>query len=387
MKTIDLNRYDELIEKIKYRIKSYEIALSNNKYYIGLANGDIINLTLPKNNIPHLLGINTDLLKTAGIIKKDMSPYDILKKLINYEITFNDMKKTYTNININDLFSEYIDSKIKIFNDILKIRSDDIYCVIKYRSDRSYTTGEEKENSDYFIIRKHEKKFSVLGIIKNEGYNNYVPVTARLYNNYDELREFLNKVAKNQEITYPYSFKIENYENFFSTKGYTHLEEKLELNKNLKDIAYKYGAIPSTNKDFIVILERTLNDKQKTNNSSSILSSIKDSIISKTIIEKEDIKQMLNDEEIPKELEQLIDASNDLICSNQDNDKPINNSYSSVQNENTKLKEELESLKKELLELKERTTKLEEENTNLTETNNNVTQKLKTLTDAFESIK
>ena len=387
MKTLNFNDYEEIINKIKDKIKYYEIALENSKYFFLLANGDMINLSFPKSHIPHLLGIYTDKLKTAGIVKNNEASYDILKKLVNSDLTYTGMKNTNSNFDINSLFSEFADSKIEIFTDILKVRTDDLYCVIKYCSERSYATGEEKENSDYFIIRKHNRKFSVLGIVKNGDSNYYIPVTSRLFDNYDELCKFLDKTAKNQEITYPVSFRIDNYDKEYTKNCYSSLEEKLEYNRTLKDISYKYNAIPSTNRDFLVMIEKLLNNKQKNSNNSSILMLIKEGVVSGNIIDKGEIKQILDGTEIPNELEHLIDACNDSMCNSHSMETSVHNSYSTIQRENDSLKEKLEELKNKLLKLQEKNFQLEEENSKLNEINSSNSQKLKTLTDAFESIK
>lgn len=387
VQVINSSRYDEIIEKLKSKISYYEFSLEDNKYFLGLANGDYINLTFPRNNIPHLLGIYTDKLKAANIVRGNSSTYDILKKIVNEDLTYMNIKNTNKNFDISGLFSEFIDNKIDIFIDILKVRTDDMYCIIKYNDDRTYTTGEERENSDYFIIRKHDKAYSVLGIVKGDNYNNYVPVTARYYNNYDELREFLNKIAKNQEVTYPYTFRIENYSKEYSRKLNSNLDNKLEFNRNLKDVADKYGAIPSTNKDFITIIEKSLNNKQKVNNNSSILGLIRENIVSGNIIDKEEVREILDDSRIPMELELLIDACNDFICSRATPNKDVNNSYSSIENENTSLKEQLQELRQEVLSLKETKNEIEDENTRLKNENNSNKQKLKVLTTAYEQIK
>ena len=387
MQTINMNRYEEIIDKIKNCVKYYEIALEENKYYLGLSNGDNIYLSCPRNNVAHLLGVHTDKLKSASIIKNNFASYDILKKLINGDLTYSNMKSTNYNFDISSLFSEYIDSKLEIFTNVLKVRTDDMYCIIKYRSDRSYTTGEEKENSDYFIIRKYDKKYSVLGIVKNDDNNNYVPVTSRLFDNYEDLCCFLNKVAKNQEVTYPAAFKIDNYDKSYNRFFYPSLDNKLEYNKTLKNIAFDFDAIPSTNRDFLAIIERLLNSKQNSKNNISILNLIKDNIKANNVIDKEEVKQLLDGLDIPDELDTLIDACNDLMVSKSRNEKTIDASYSSMQKENNDLKEQLLLLKNEINSLRARNSKLEIERDNLKETNDSNFQKLKILTDAFESIK
>ena len=70
----------------------------------------------------------------------------VLKQIISGRITYNFMRNSA--FIINNLFSEYIDSKIDTFADNFRVKTDELYAIVKYRTDRSYTSGEEKENSD-----------------------------------------------------------------------------------------------------------------------------------------------------------------------------------------------------------------------------------------------
>ncbi len=382
-------RYDEIIDKLKECVRNYEIALQNNKYTLGLANGDNIVLTFPQNSIAHLLGINIDELRRANIISLNVSSYDALKKLTESDLTYYSMQKINYNFDISDLFSEYIDSKLEIFNDILKVRTDDMHCIIKYVSERAYASGVENENSDYFIIRKHNKKFSALGICKNKESDSYKPVTSRLFDNNSDFYNFLEKCSKNQEITYPYSFQIENHYSFepYSKKFYMNPYDKNEFIRTLKDIATIHKAIPSTNRDFQTMLSRYLNNQQKNSNNFEIITMIKENILSRNIIDKEEVIQMLDNAEIPKELELLIDACNDIICSNSLDNESVNDSYSTIQNENISLKSQLEELKAKVLESQAKYDRLNEDYSLLKQDNETTNNKLKVLTNAFESIK
>ena len=386
MEILSATQYEQLIEKIKKNVQDYELALGNNRFYLGLANGDNINISFPKGRIPHLLGVNTDSLRAANLVRSSLPAYDILKKLTNYDLTYYDMKNRNKGYDVSYLFSDYVVEKNEIFGDVLKLRSDDIYCIIKYLTERTYATGEEKENSDYFIVRKHNGKYSVLGIVKDDGHNNYVPVTIRSFSTLDELRIFLSRVSRNQEVTYPLLFRCDNYSQEYVRNHYANLDDKYQYSKNLKDISNRYNAIPSTIKDYLFLIDKALNSKQKSNNNSSIIALIRDSISSGYIIDKEEIKERLDGESISEELDQLIDACNDLICSRFQSDESVGASYSSILNENDRVKAENEALRALLLEAQERITSLETQVQTLSEDNNGMVRKLTILTDAYKQI-
>ena len=63
----------------------------------------------------------------------------------------------------------------------------------------------------FVIIMLLEKKgpnYLVLGLVKND--NVYNPATSRLYDDEEKFNEFMNRVAKKQEITYPHLLNINN---------------------------------------------------------------------------------------------------------------------------------------------------------------------------------
>ena len=90
-KVIGYESYGEVIQRLKECIYRYETLIENNKFGLVLANGDYLNVRIPRNQIAHLLGVQTDKLRTSGVIKKDVPSYNILKQLINYDITYYDM--------------------------------------------------------------------------------------------------------------------------------------------------------------------------------------------------------------------------------------------------------------------------------------------------------
>ena len=151
-------------------------------------------------------------------------------------------------------------------------------------------------------------------------------------------------------------------------------------------MAKKYNAIPSTYSEFPIILDKLLERRNKDSNYAYVLNSLRYSIISGELFDKNSIRDKFKDGIIPEELEQLIDTFNDNIF-NTSNDETVQTSISSIQNENVSLKEELEKAKAELLKYKEQVETLEHKNNELASELDSSDQKLKVLTDAFESIK
>ena len=381
---ITINEYELLLNGLKDLVRTYDTNLAGNEYNMYLANGDKIYLSFPKGHIAHLLGVYTEKLKKAN---NPEDSYNVLKKLINSDITYFDLKKKFGEDNIGTIFSSYIDRKAENFTQTLKVRTDDIYCVVKYKTDRSYATGENTQNSDYFIIRKIGKKYSVLGICKGNGYNDYVPVTSRLFEDEEELNNFLEKIAKHQEITYPTFLRITNEPKSYNNVVYPSQDNKLELAHRLIEVGKKFEAIPSNTNDSMYIIGKSIDGKQKRFNNYSILKSITDCIKNGTFIDKPAVAETFADKTIPSDISELIDASNDIICTNYGHENYEVDSYSQVKNENISLQAELEALKLTLAERDALISSLQDEKSQLIETNEKQNEKLNIYNEAFERVR
>ena len=350
MKNITEQEFETLIDLLRKNIEYYVNCLEPNRYFLGLANGESINLTFPRAKVPHLLGIQIDKLVGTGIVRQDISAYDLLQKLINCDISYYKLKNA--NFSIDNLFSEYIKEKLLIFTDILKLRTDDLVCIVKYYPDRTYINGVATHNSDYFIIRKHDQDtYSALGIKKEyENSNKYIPVTSRYFANKEELNEFFG-ILQNQELTYPHTFAIQNYFKDYSNKFYSKYEEKLRWCRTAKLLSDKFGLIPVNNSDTINILERILNLAHEKETRKSIIFSIADSIEDNTMIDKREIIET-KDTLLPDELDNLIDIINDHMYSNPSSEVKPEYSYSELTNRIAELERKNSELQQEL-EMKE----------------------------------
>ena len=76
-KIMNKARYDEIIDRLGFLTKYYLNGLQYNKVYMKLSNGDDINLSFPANHIPHLLGVYTEKIKSANIVKNYTPAFDI----------------------------------------------------------------------------------------------------------------------------------------------------------------------------------------------------------------------------------------------------------------------------------------------------------------------
>jgi hypothetical protein len=86
---INSAKYSELIRKLEDCIGNYErMNYQYNKHILYLANGDVLNIKVLKNNVPHLLGVKLDYLRLANRFKHNMDQYDELKCFIDGNYPF-----------------------------------------------------------------------------------------------------------------------------------------------------------------------------------------------------------------------------------------------------------------------------------------------------------
>jgi len=359
MKNISLQDFETIVAALERNVAYYEKSLEANKFSMSLANGEYINIAIPKSCIGHLLGIKIDDLRASGIIRKDTYIYDVIKKIINSEITYQSLKNK--NYDPGRLFSDYIEKKLEIFVDIVKIRTDDLECIIKYSSDRTYTTGDYAITGDYFIIRKHDAElYSALGLIFDKNIKKYVPNTSRLFNSREELDQFLSTL-RNQEVTYPTSFTVDNYDQGYHKIFYSYLDSKLIWCKKMKNISHKFGLIPVNNNDIIFIIEKFMNTNRDNSNNISVITSILENIKSGSIIEKNYLMESLGIRYISDEIAELIDYINDHLYSNTSIEISPEYSFTELTNRINELEQQKNGYKTELEKAQDELRKAQEE--------------------------
>ena len=369
-------KYDEIIENIKRCLNFYEnVGFVNNKYSLKLANGEIINIKFLMNNIPHLLGVNIDYLKTTTKFKPSNNAYENLKYFVDENYMFYRMMNE-GKIKANLMFSKNIEKKLEYFIDNIRVRTDDMICIIKYDSEKTYQQTEVSDICDYYIVRKtQEGKNLVLGLIKNDQskYPLCFPVTSRCYDSDEELDKFLTRVAKKQELTYVNILTIDNPKQIplpYHQKFIPKLEEKTKTLDIMTGLSQKYDSTISVGYALQFEINKAINEKNQQKMNMQILKEFKNYILSGNIFDNDIIEQLYGEVTIDSVTQDVINAYNDVLVSGQLNtNNDDDNTYTEITNKNKELKEELEETKRLLEESKqtiegqkEYIKKLEEEN-------------------------
>ena len=369
-------KYDEIIENIKRCLNFYEnVGFVNNKYSLKLANGEIINIKFLMNNIPHLLGVNIDYLKTTTKFKPSNNAYENLKYFVDENYMFYRMMNE-GKIKANLMFSKNIEKKLEYFIDNIRVRTDDMICIIKYDSEKTYQQTEVSDICDYYIVRKtQEGKNLVLGLIKNDQskYPLCFPVTSRCYDSDEELDKFLTRVAKKQELTYVNILTIDNPKQIplpYHQKFIPKLEEKTKTLDIMTGLSQKYDSTISVGYALQFEINKAINEKNQQKMNMQILKEFKNYILSGNIFDNDIIEQLYGEVTVDSVTQDVINAYNDVLVSGQLNtNNDDDNTYTEITNKNKELKEELEATKRLLEESKqtiegqkEYIKKLEEEN-------------------------
>lgn len=383
------DKYKDTMEKLKECVYSYDnLNFSNNVFTLMLANGDMIRIRILKNNISHLLGINCEAVKLAYNYKKDTSAYEVLQNLIN---EYESSEKLHIDSNVTsnyDIFSKYIDAKLEIFLKNINMRSDDMVGVIKYDSEKTYQVEPLADKTDYFIIRKNGNCYYVLGIVQDINKSNlYLPSTSRKYDTKEEFMAFMKKIAKKQEITYPYFFTVQNVNQGYMNKFPLRLEHKSKMLTQIITLANQCDSVASVSKDYLYSLNKSTMDKTVTATRMSVLRLLSDSIQQENVLDRETITELCGDIELNDDIDNLISSYNDFICSKRTSDGQIPISYSKISSENVELKQQLEELREQITVIQQQNYQLQEDNLQLQKENEIYHQQVDIITDAYQKIK
>ncbi len=377
-----LQELENKFDKMKELLELYKRKYQDNEYTYNLANSDTVRVTIPENSVAHLLGVSIDELKNFGVVKSNVDAGKALETFLD-----NGAYQLFNNKDLlSKVFSKDFEKKLSGFDYNAYLRIDDIYCIIKYNSERTYQNEEHADICDYFIVRRDVNTYYVLGVIKQNG--KYRPVTSRVYDDFSEFDKFMTRIGKNQDFTYPYQYKVENDVTGFAIQPIKlRLSDKKELLDKVMNISRRYGGVASVASDYSAFMNRTSNNYQKNNNEHEILRALISSIYGNEVLPNDRIQDSIGEDSIlADDIRELVDAWNDSIVS-RSNDGAAINMYSAMETKFFEYKEKNEILSAELNTAQEKNALLEAENAALIAERDSSNAKVKVLTDAFETVK
>ncbi len=340
---------ERLFEDIKEIIRFFD----DNKYHnrrqkIYLGNGEKINFCIPKEQVAHLIGVNTDYLITTGRYNSKRS-YELLKEMCENPYTVESMRSA-GHINYAKLFSPFIFNKVSSFKNNINMDLNSIELVCKYDSSKTYTSSDTFEKCDYIIIKKYDDgKIGLLSIVYNGSY--YVPMSNQIYDDFMSAKDSLEKFLKHQEITLATGIEYYNEETDFNKPYNLYINAKVDKIENLKKYRNLFNCSIDVSGDYEYLLSKFKNNKSTYLNDNSLMDMIIESIKQGKLIDTSLVKD--------SNLQKVIQCFNDYLCDKEaSNDESVISSY-------TEMKENLEQAKKECEKLQSENTRLLDENSTL----------------------
>ncbi len=332
--------------------------LSKKSYLMFLSNGDRIRVKIPKTSIPHLLGINTEYLKSTGLYK-GMNSYEIMLDFIkNPNEAF--QKHESGIINLDKILSPYINKKLDSLTENLNINTNCCEMICKYDRGKTYGYSADFDDMSYLILQKKNEKYYVLKLAMSEDGTCF-PMSNQVFNSYEECKENLSSYLIYQELTLLSNLLV--YYNNSTVGKFPILEwdRKQKLEK-LKKLSEDFECTPNIIADFIYSLKIRDDKRQGNIRTSNIIEILCDCIKNKKVF---DISLTNVDQE---DILKIIETYNDSLFS--EITASTDNSYSDLQNENISLKKEIERLRLENKSLSE-TVNYRDEELNEVKTQNN----------------
>ena len=359
---LSLTEFENLLDKLrKKRGFYYYKHLDEKTYTLYLANGDVINYSIPEKVIPHLLGVDTNYLSTVNVLGlKAQASAEVFDYLLN---DFNTLS-LQSNLNRgiifqNQLFSDYINLKIDAFEENIVPNIYNMISIVKIDRDICHYQGKDIPGMDYFFVTRNESgQYMLLGLVK-EG-SRYVARTSMLYDNLEELNNEWKDVFQRQETTYCYRLTIKNYVENNYTEGHYNFSlypnQKIEKIDGLQNLATMWNSTIAIHYDYKYSLKFS-------DNIYNIGKNIADCMRNGQTV-SEDSLGGYSFKDIPNYLKDIIDAYNDALCSSGKKSGEVK--YSEMSKDYNEQKRQLEEMKKTILDLREENEKLSSENESLT---------------------
>lgn len=332
--------------------------LSKKSYLMFLSNGERIKIKIPKSSIPHLLGINTEYLKSTGLYK-GMNSYEIMLDFIkNSNEAF--QKHESGIINLDKILSPYINKKLDSLIENLNINTNCCEMICKYDRGKTYGYSADFDDMSYLILQKKNEKYYVLKLAMSEDGTCF-PMSNQVFNSYEECKENLSSYLIYQELTLLNNLWV-YYNNSIIGKFYILEYERRERLEKLKKLSEDFECTPNIIAYFIFSLKIRDDKRQGNIRTSNIIEKLCDCIKNKKVF---DIS-LINVEQ--EDILKIIETYNDSLFS--EITASTDNSYSDLQTKNKNLEKELERLRLENKSLSD-TVNYRDEELNEVKTQNN----------------
>ncbi len=315
---------EELIRALNATVEVFKRTHQQDiEYRLCLANGENISVKTSINNLPHLLGLNTEYLKAKGFTDK-ISQIDILRELSSNTYRLYQRVRN-GDMSYDSLFSDYILNKQKYALENIKIDSRRVLLICKFDPNRSYSQGKNDLKCDYIVISKlSDNKIGVLTLVKNDRGYGFSPKSNQIYDSLEDTYVFL----ENQPITTLSQLQV--FDNYFRNNEVhgVNIKAKRELLALAREVAQQSNSIVDVSGE----LDYRLRMVSRTTTVTDCLKSIASSYQKGITVDPSDM---------PVELSDIVKTLNNILIQPPEH---VNKSYSAIA-------DELSSAKAEILRL------------------------------------
>ncbi len=378
----NLSTFEELAEKIKKCISFYERKqMSKIIYNLHMDNGEDISISFVDNNIAHLLGIDTEYLKSTGYFKG--SSYNILKEVIDNPYRVSKMVRD-GHLNYKSFISDYAFDKTENFQLLCSFDLSKLEFICSYSKDRFITANSRKntENAvystdiiplegDYYIAFNTKDKLVILGLKKNG--RRYYPMTNRIINfDNNEEMDFLYNLLANQNITAPTYINKYDSRRYYNIgkKFYIYTKEKIEKLRRLSFYREEYGCSVDVASGYLFTCQRLNNNYRNNEELPSISKDISSFMERRLPIDISYFESKY--QSVSKDIISIIESYNASLTKSieeakDEHTKKIEEERDALHSLNEKHLKELEELRREVLAYKKKNEDLSIENQGLKE--------------------
>ena len=357
------SEFDNLIEEINKKIKWYQKKNFEDKVYnLVLDNGEKLKIVFTYGSVAHLLGIDTEYLKTTGLFKE--KSYEILEQVCNDSYRLYNMIRE-GHLNYDRFISDFAYDKVNSFENICGIDLYNMEFICKYSRENSYITGYPQLEGDYYIAYKAENGLFIIGLKKNGEY--YFPMTNRYidYNNPDSMK-FLDTLLTKQNITMATFTNIYfKNTNSYSQNLYVDYIKKASVIRKLMQYSKNYDANVDVSSGYGFVIEKLLQKFESNSNMYPLFNKIFEYIIKRVKIDIKKLEKKFGI--LPEEIMSLINEYNNSLSVSIENamnehTRKITSERDRLSEENQRHIAELEALKQELLDAQSLIEQLQTEN-------------------------
>lgn len=259
-------------------------------------NGTQLEFNFSRQRLAHLLGIKMEGFSNNHIVNFSNS-YELLEEVVKRS-KYIYQKCVKREVQYSALFSQYMESKIASFKQVLQLPFNDIKFVVCYKRDNVYYNGEQKTYpGDYYIaLDNRDGGYIYLGLIYDEKINRLVPFSLMNPQNIVNKERVLKELVQNQVITIVSGKKIVN----IGSENKLSMRDRLGHYDELSELTQQYDAILDVSQDARYLTGLSLKVINSSNIKSTVLSHLNIAMSSGTKVSVDKISaevgQKLDDE-------------------------------------------------------------------------------------------